>query len=191
MNTELHSILTEGNKEIPKGTTIQLRVGRLPSTVRIEIQLPGQKTPTDLGDLPIADGIVRLPLKLLFFSYAREDRDKVQELADRLWQQGFLTWLDTKDLLPGDTWKSKIEDAIERADYVLVFLSKTSVNKVGYVQRELRYALERQQLRPAGTRYIIPIRLNSCELPRELHKIQWLDLWEESAYKKLKTALQD
>ena len=151
--------------------------------------MPGQKAFTQLENLPVIDGVIELPLKLVFFSYARVDSGVVHKLAEKIWQDSFLNWVDTKDLLPGDDWKTRIEDAIEHSDYVLVFLSETSVNKVGYVQRELKYALEQQQLRPSGTRYIIPIRINPCKHPRELRHIQWLDYWEDGAYEKLKKAL--
>lgn len=187
---ELHTILTAGNKKIPHGTSLQLRLGSLPGTVNAQIQLPGQKTSMNLGDLKIDNGVIRLPLKLVFFSYAREDQAAVQTLADRLWQDGFLCWLDTRNILPGDDWKARVEDAIERSDFVLIFLSDTSIKKVGYVQHELKFALEQQQLRPTGTRYIIPIRLAPCDTPRDLRHIQWLDYWEENAYTTLKNALQ-
>ncbi len=191
MATDLHTIRTAGKKEVPHGTKIIIHRGTVPATVNLEIQLPGQKALTHLGNLPIIDGVIELPLELVFFSYAREDSSTVHKLAEKLWQVSFLTWVDTKDLLPGDDWKARIEDAIERSDYVLVFLSETSVNKVGYVQRELKYALKQQQLRPSGTRYIIPIRINPCKPPRELRHMQWLDYWEDGAYEKLKKALRD
>ena len=176
---------------MPGGTKIELRLGSLSGTVRISIQLPGQKRPSDLGDIRIVDGVGELPVKLLFLSYAREDQSDVEALADELWQDGFLTWLDKKDLLPGDDWKLRIENAIERADYVLVFLSKTSVNKVGFHQKELKYALDQQDLRPSGQPYIIPILLEECDAPRELRHINWLKSWEQGAYDKLRLALKD
>jgi len=191
MPIELHTIQTSGKKEVPSGTVIGIRRGRLPATVNVHVQLPGQRRHSEFENLPIVDGIVQLPVKLVFFSYAREDRAAVQELADRLWQDGFLTWLDVKELLPGDDWRTRIEAAVERSDHVLVFLSETRTKKAGYVQRELRYALEQQQLRPLGARFIIPIRLDPCDPPRELRHIQWLDRWEEGAYDRLKNALSD
>ena len=190
MAYEVHTIRAAGKKEVPSGTKIELRLGSLSGTVRVSIQLPGQKHPSDLGDIQVVDGVVELPVKLLFISYACEDQSDVEALADQLWQDGFLTWLDKKDLLPGDDWKARIEDAIERADYVLVFFSKTSVNKIGFVQKELRYALDQQDLRPSGQRYIVPILLEECETPRELRHIHWLKSWEQGAYDKLKLALK-
>jgi hypothetical protein len=107
-------------------------------------------------------------LKLLFFSYAHEDQVEVEKIAESLQQDGFLIWLDKKYLLPGDDWRVAIETAMDKADFILVFLSKSSVLKVGYVQKELRYALERSQLSPSGKRYIIPILLEPCTPPHEL-----------------------
>ena len=191
MAYEVHTIRAAGKKEVPGGTKIELKLGALSGTVRISIQLPGQKHPSDLGDIRIVDGVVELPVKLLFFSYAREDQSDVEALADQLWQDGFLTWLDRKDLHPGDDWKLRIEDAIERADYVLVFLSKTSVHKVGFQHKELKHALDQQALRPSGQRYIVPVLLEECEVPRELRHIDWLNSWEPGAYDKLRFALKD
>jgi hypothetical protein len=191
MNVQVHTIRAAGKKNVPDSTALVMRLGTVPGTVSIQIKLPGQKNFTDLGDIKIVDGVIELPVKLLFFSYAREDQSIVNEIAENLWQDGFLTWIDSKDLRPGDDWKARIENAIETADFVLLFLSKTSCSKVGYVQRELKYALEQRDLRPSGQRYIIPVLLEPCEPPRELRDIHWLKLWEDGAYKRLKSAFAD
>ena len=190
MAYDVHTIRAAGKKEVPGGTKIELRLGSLSGTVRISIQLPGQRQPSDLGNIKIVDGVVELPVKLLFLSYAHEDQLDVEALADQLWQDGFLTWLDKKDLLPGDDWRVRIEDAIERADYVLVFLSQTSVNKIGFIQKELKHTLDQQTLRPSGQRYIVPVLLEECEPPPQLGHIHWLKSWEQGAYDKLKLALK-
>lgn len=69
--------------------------------------------------------------KHIFLCYASEDRPKVRELHDRLTKDGFSTWYDEKDLLPGMTWKTVIETAIPQSSAVLIFLSKRSINKSG------------------------------------------------------------
>jgi len=186
---QVHTIRAAGKKEVPHGTEVVLTRGTLQGTARVRLKLPGQRKFSDLGDLPISNGIIELPVKLLFLSYAREDRTKVQRLANKLWQDGFLTWMDTKDLLPGDAWRDRIADAVERADYILIFLSQTSCTKVGYIQKEFKYALEQKELRPSGVRYIIPILLEPCDPPRELQNAQWLNSWEEGSYQRLKKAL--
>ena len=188
--TELHTIRTSENKETPHGTIIELRLAAIPGHVHVRLQLPGQWAFSDLGDLPIINGIVTLPLKLVFLCHAHEDRIVIKSISERLWQDGFLTWLDERELLPGDEWKAVIEDAIERSDFVLIFLSNVSISKKGYVQREMKYALEKRQMRPYGERYIIPVLIEPCQPPKPFHDIQWLELWQENAFDKLKQAMK-
>ena len=174
---------------MPQDTLLAVTLGRLPGTVTVRVQLPGQEAWTEYPDLLIHNGTVELPVRLAFLSYAKEDAPFVQALATRLLQDGVLTWFDQKDLLPGDDWKRKIDDAIERSDFVLVFVSSVSVAKTGYFQRELKYALEQRQLRPEGTRYIIPIVVDECQVPATLRDIHWLRADKANWYERLKRAL--
>ena len=183
--TYVTNIVTSGNKDVPQGTELKLRKGVVPGAVEVAIRLPGRDDFSGLGNIVVRDGIVELPVKLIFFCYAREDQARVAEVADRLEKDNFLIYFDKKTLLPGDDWKAKIAEGIEKADFVLVFLSKMSTEKTGYVHRELKYALEQRQLRPEGTRYIIPVMLEQCAPPRELRDIQWLEISEEGSYSKL------
>jgi hypothetical protein len=188
--TDLHTIRTAGNKQLPDKTMVRMQLDPfINDALRVQIKLPGQEKFSNLGSLKIVNGIIELPVKLIFFSYAREDQYRVNKIARKLWQDGYLTWVDKKDLLPGDDWEVKIEDAIERSDYVLTFLSPSSIIKTGYVQKEFKYALEQQTYRPNGKRFIIPILLKPCDPPHEFKKLQWLRYWEEGAYEKLKQAL--
>jgi hypothetical protein len=190
MATELHTIKSMGNKDLPRGTKIVVRLGAFPGTVTVELNLPGQHLPAILSDLPINNGTLTLPVPLVFLCHANEDKPSVELISHRLWQDGFLTWFDKKDLLPGDDWKVVIDETIERADRVIVFLSKTSVGKTGYVQREIKYALEQRELRPQGQRYIIPALLEECPVPREFRDIHWLDISHDDWYEKLMAALR-
>jgi isopentenyl diphosphate isomerase/L-lactate dehydrogenase-like FMN-dependent dehydrogenase len=47
----------------------------------------------------------------IFLSYAREDREYVESLYDKLVNAGYKPWIDTKDILPGE----KLEISIQRA----------------------------------------------------------------------------
>ena len=192
MNTELHSIYSMGGKEVkvPGGTKMALRKGNLPGTVTIRIQLPGQERAVQFANLAIRDGVLTIPVPLVFLCHAKEDFEEVSALSTRLWNDSVVTWLDKKDLLPGDDWRGEIEQAIERADRVIVFLSPSSVTKRGFVQREMKYALDQMQLRPVGERYIIPVLLENCEVPSEFRDIHWLKSWEEGWYETLLRALR-
>jgi hypothetical protein len=192
-NTDLHTITTKTARghEIPDKTLIGLRLGMFPATVTVEVKLPGQQRPRTYLNLPIKDGVVTLPFKLLFLSYAREDQKAVTDIGNRLYQDGFLTWLDRKDLRPGDLWKTRIKRGMDSADYVLIFLSKASASKTGYVQAEMKYAFEQYKLRPDEQRYIIPILLEDFTPPDRFEDFTWLRWWEDDAYERLKSAFED
>lgn len=44
--------------------------------------------------------------------------------------------------LPGQEWQQEIPKALRASDVVLVCLSKGAINKTGYVQKEIKYALD-------------------------------------------------
>jgi hypothetical protein len=50
-------------------------------------------------------------------------------------------WLDEEKLKLGQHWSAAIEEALEAADIVLIFLSHNSVSKEDYFQHEFRIAL--------------------------------------------------
>ncbi|MBN8657701.1 MAG: SUMF1/EgtB/PvdO family nonheme iron enzyme [Anaerolineae bacterium] len=119
------------------------------------------------------------PLKV-FLSYASQDKPLVRELSRRLAGEGWIdTWQDEKSLLPGQDWRVKIEEAVEDADAVIICLSNHSVTKEGHVQKELRYAREIALEKPEDAIFLIPLRLEDCEIPRGLRFYQWVDYFEE------------
>jgi len=191
--TDLHTITskTARGHEFPDKTLVVLRLGLFPDTVTVDIKLPGQQKTRTYLNLPIKEGSVTLPVKLVFLSYAREDQKAVEAIGKRLYQDGFLTWFDRKDIRPGDLWKDRIKRGMDSADYVLIFLSKASATKTGYVQAEMKYAFEQYKLRPDGQRYIIPILLEDFTPPDRFEDFDWLRWWEDDAYERLKTAFED
>jgi len=98
--------------------------------------------------------------------------------------------LTPNDPLAGQEWTLEIEKAVQASDAVIVFLSQSSVNKEGFVQRELSYALDITDQRPEGTIAIIPVRLDkNSTAPRRLRLYQWVDLFEKNGYKKILQSL--
>ncbi len=137
--------------------------------------------------------IDKRPLKV-FLSYASQDRSLVRELSRQLMGEGWIDiWRDEKNLLPGQDWRVKIEEAVEEADVVIICLSNHSVSKEGHVQKELRYAREIALEKPEDAIFLIPLRLEECEVPRGLRFYQWVDYFGESkdsSYKALVTSLE-
>jgi hypothetical protein len=119
------------------------------------------------------------PLKV-FLSYASQDKPVVHDLSRRLSDERWIeTWLDVKRLLPGQDWRIKIEEAVEDSDIVIICLSSNSVTKEGYVQKELRYAREIALEKPEEAIFLVPLRLDECEVPRGLRFLQWVDYFGE------------
>lgn len=101
----------------------------------------------------------------------------MRELYRRLRADGFRPWLDEKELLPGQEWQEEIPVAVRNCDVVIVCLSKDSVSKEGYLQREIRDALYVAEEKPQGTIFIIPIRIDDVEVPNRLSRWQWANFF--------------
>lgn len=134
------------------------------------------------------------PLRV-FLCHSSDDKPTVRELYHRLDSEGWIdAWLDEKKLYPGQDWNYEIEQAVEEADVILVCLTKNSVTKEGYVQRELRIILDFADYKPEGTLYIIPVRLEECEPPKRIRRWQYADYFPEGhrkiAYQRLLESLK-
>ena len=128
------------------------------------------------------------PLKV-FISYASPDREQAQRLHGDLLGLGVAPWIDTEDLLPGQEWKMAISHALDSTDIVLICLSKNSISKEGYVQKEMRLALDRALEMPPGEVFLIPCRFEECDLPFNLREYQVVDLFSENGMRMLGKSL--
>jgi hypothetical protein len=124
------------------------------------------------------------PLRV-FLCHASQDKPAVWKLHRYLKQHGAKPWLDQADLLPGENWEVEIPKALYNSDVILVCLSKNSVDKEGYVQKEITFALDKAQEKPEGTIFIIPVKLEDCDVPRRLNRYQWVDLFRADGYRRL------
>ena len=121
----------------------------------------------------------KVPDHLVFISYTPEDQRAAQRLASDLAAAGARTWLDVNDLLPGQDWQQEIVNAMRSSNVFLVLLSSHVVNKTGYIQKEIKYALEEIERRPADKTYLIPVRLDECAVPNRLASFQWVDMFPD------------
>src|SRR5215212_11676903 len=114
----------------------------------------------------------------VFISYSREDTDAANRLYNDLKMAGLDPWLDTQSLLAGQDWKIAIKDAIKSSRYFIPILSTNSVEKIGYVQRELKEALEVLKEFPESKIFMIPVRINDCSITdKKLKRLQNVDLF--------------
>jgi hypothetical protein len=113
-----------------------------------------------------------------FISYAREDSELADRINRDLRNSGIETWFDKDSLLPGQWWKTEIKKAIRECSYFLALLSSNSVSKKGFVQKEIKEALETLDEYPESKVFVIPVRLNACVPTHEkLGELHWVDLF--------------
>ncbi len=127
----------------------------------------------------------------VFIAHASQDKPAVRKLYQALSKETWISlWLDEEELLPGMDWDYEIYKAFRDADVIIACLSRESVAKEGYVQREFKRALSYAEEKPEGTIYVIPLRLDDCTPPRKLNKYQWVDYFESNAQEKLLKSLK-
>ena len=127
----------------------------------------------------------------VFLCYGRPDLNQALLVYDRLEKEKLRPWIDKKSLKPGDAWEKRIRAAIRDSEFVLVLLTKRSVNKRGFLQKEIKEALDIQDEQLDTDRYVIPVRLEPCAIPDRLASIQSADLYEPDGWSQLLEILFD
>ncbi|GAB4401790.1 MAG: hypothetical protein OHK003_28640 [Anaerolineales bacterium] len=90
----------------------------------------------------------------------------------------------------GQDWQVEIPKALATSDAIIICLTKNSVDKEGYIQKEIKFALDKALEMPEGRIFLIPVKFEECEVPFTLSRYQWVDLTVESGYAKMMKALK-
>jgi hypothetical protein len=125
-----------------------------------------------------------------FLCHSSKDKSTVRFLYRRLLAENIDPWLDEEKLLPGQEWSQEITKAIRASDVVIVCLSRGSINKAGFVQKEIRYALDVADEQPEGAIFLIPLKLEECEVPERLKSRHWVNYYEDNGYNRLIATLR-
>lgn len=117
---------------------------------------------------------------MVFISYAHEDSEGANRLYADLKQKGINVWLDSENLLPGQNWQVAIKKAIRYCTYFVALLSSNSVSKKGFVQKELKLALDVLDEVPSEDVFIVPVRITNCDPnDQRLKTLHWADLFPD------------
>ena len=122
---------------------------------------------------------VMLGAPVVFICHAREDAQYAANLAADLKRNGVDVWLDKENLRGGDRWDAMIRRTIEdEVQYVVVIQSASLAAKdVGYVNREIGLALDRQKEYREPRTFIIPVSIDGPDAHlEELKDLQSIDL---------------
>ncbi len=104
-----------------------------------------------------------LDAPVAFICHASEDKEAAVRLAEALRSEGIRVWIDKDDLRGGDRWPEVIRYAINaEIDYFIVVQSRhLAARELGYVNREITYALERQKDFRPPRRFIVPVQIDA------------------------------
>jgi hypothetical protein len=137
-------------------------------------------------EVPSATAAKRLRV---FLCHASDDKPAVRKLYRQLLEDGFKPWLDEEDLLPGQDWLREITRVVRASDVVIVCVSSRAVQKQGFIQKEIRMALDVADEMPEGSIYLVPAKLDPCDMPGRLARWHWVELFKDHGYERLQRAL--
>ena len=123
----------------------------------------------------------------IFVSYARDDVQTDENLIDEFLKHGkarertgeIEIFKDTERIDFGDVWKNKIDDALEKTDIALLFISANFIASDFIFEHELKVLLKKHRNQNIA---ILPILLGLCEwdIIEELSQFQIYPDSEES-----------
>ena len=108
-----------------------------------------------------------------FVSYSSSDRSAAERLANALRERGLDVWIDSLQILPGDSLVQKIfEEGLKDCWVFIVLLSPRSVMSE-WVKHELDVALINRLKKITR---VIPVIVDDCDVPVALRSIRWINL---------------
>jgi hypothetical protein len=90
------------------------------------------------------EAFVNAPVGAVFLSYASEDAQAAQRIANALKAAGIEVWFDQSELRGGDAWDRHIREQIRDCRlFVAVISQHTEARDEGYFRREWKLAVDR------------------------------------------------
>lgn len=108
----------------------------------------------------------------VFISYSTKDKMFVAKLAAELIKQRIKVWVDEFEMKPGDSLVDKIQEGLNQSDFLVVVLSKNSVDSP-WCKKELN-SIMMSEIQEKSTR-IIPILIEECTIPLFLREKLYAD----------------
>lgn len=131
---------------------------------------------------------------VVFISHVRENQDIAKKIYAHLLSEGINPWLDIEEIFGGERFAEKIEKAIEKDITHFLFLNtKDYHNRLqNWARKEIKIALERQDLMPEDVVFTIPVKGDETALPDKLKDFDQIDFNKSDALSQIcKTIKRD
>jgi hypothetical protein len=124
----------------------------------------------------------------IFISHSSVDKPFVRKLRKKLEADGYIVWLDEKELIVGDPLSSSILKAVDDANVFLVIISSAAI-KSKWLKYELNSATDKMV---QGKCRVIPIIIENVSLPSEVKGLLYSDFTSsfKYGYKQIANALE-
>src|SRR5579863_1815136 len=122
------------------------------------------------------------PSRAVFLSYASEDAQAAERIADALRTAGIEVWFDRNALRGGDEWDRKIRREIKDcALFVPIISANSEARHEGYFRLEWDLADQRSHMIARGRPFIVPVALDETRaedagVPDSFQRVQWTRL---------------
>ncbi|WP_026310847.1 toll/interleukin-1 receptor domain-containing protein [Parafrankia elaeagni] len=126
----------------------------------------------------------------VFLAHDGEEQSKVRALAELLTAAGFTPWVGSEMVTGGSRRDLVVRRAVLDCDFFVPCLSARVLGRPSQLHREIRIALDRADELPDHVVFIVPARLDECDLPADLQEYQWVDLFAAGGIDQLLRALR-
>ena len=120
--------------------------------------------------------------RAVFLSYASEDAEAAQRLAESLRAAGVEVWLDQSELRGGDAWDQHIRHEIHDCTlFIPIISAHTQSRPEGYFRLEWKLAVDRSHLMAAEKAFLLPVVIDATThskalVPDRFREVQWTHL---------------
>ncbi len=120
--------------------------------------------------------------KAVFLSYASQDTEAAQRIAEGLQAAGIEVWFDQSELRGGDAWDAMIRKRLKNCALFMPVISQTTENRTeGYFRLEWKLAVDRSHLMSEDRAFIVPVVIDDTDdttarVPEAFRARQWTRL---------------
>ena len=117
--------------------------------------------------------------KAVFLSYASQDAEAAQRIAEALRAVGIEVWIDQSELRGGDAWDHQIRKQIKACTLFMPIISANTQSRAeGYFRLEWKLAVDRSHLMADDAPFLVPVVIDdttdgAARVPEKFRERQW------------------